>query len=139
MRGFCFWGSIGYYKRFIKNYAAICRPLIDLLKKDNFHWSTLAIEPFEQLKIAMTTPIVLVFPNFSHDFVIETNASSFGIGVVLMQQSHPIAFISKALSPQNQRLLYMKKRCYHHLCSEKMEPLFELRVDILLSRQITKV
>ncbi|GJR81105.1 transposon ty3-G gag-pol polyprotein [Tanacetum coccineum] len=52
----------------------------------------------------MITPSVLALPDFNSTFVIETDASSQGIGAVLMQKGHPIAFLSKALSPRNMAL-----------------------------------
>lgn len=47
---------------------------------------------------------MLVLPDFTKQFVIETNASDKGIGVVLMQEGHPMAFLSKALEPRAQGL-----------------------------------
>ena len=68
---------------------------------------------------------VLALPNFSLQFVIETDASGVGIGAVLMQQGHPLAFISKALSPAHQSLsaydkemmaiLFAVKKWHHFL------------------------
>lgn len=99
LRGFL--GLTGYYRRFIKDYGKICQPLTRLLKKDNFTWGSATTDAFNKLKEVMTTPPVLALPNFSLPFIIETDASRVGIGVVLMQQGHPIAFLSKALSPRN--------------------------------------
>ncbi|GJS05538.1 retrotransposon-related protein [Tanacetum coccineum] len=99
-----FLGLTGYYRRFIKNYALISQSLTKLLKKNGFHWSEAAEIAFTQLKKAMMSFSVLELPNFEKEFVVETNASGTGIGVVLHQDSHPIAYLSKALAPRHQAL-----------------------------------
>ncbi|GJX65905.1 retrotransposon-related protein, partial [Tanacetum coccineum] len=96
-----FLGLTGYYRRFIKDYGGLAKPLTQLLKKDCFQWSTEAEKAFQELKQAVIKPQVLALPDFNSTFIIETDASSRGIGAVLMKHGHPIAFISKALSPRN--------------------------------------
>ena len=71
-----------------------------MLKKDGFVWSETADEAFQTLKDAMTTAPVLALPSFELPFKIEMDASSYGIGAILKQNRHPIAFISKKLGPK---------------------------------------
>jgi len=96
LRGFL--GLSGYYRRFVKSYAQIAAPMTNLLKKDAFQWNDEATRSFLELKEALTKAPVLQFPDFEQEFVIETDACSTGIGVVLLQNNHPIAYFSSKLS-----------------------------------------
>lgn len=95
-----FLGLTGFYRRFIKDYANIAAPLTMLLRKDQFHWGDEAHAAFEELKSAMTKVPVLALPDFNIPFAIETDASGSGMGDVLLQNNHPIAYFSKQLCPK---------------------------------------
>jgi hypothetical protein len=75
----------GYYRRFIRGYGEIVSPLTRLLKNRAFKWDSEVEQAFEQLKQAVSTPSVLALPNFNQSFIVECDASSIGLGVVLMQ------------------------------------------------------
>ena len=93
-------GLTGYYRRYIRDYGLICRPLFQALKKDNFQWNTEQSQAFQTLKKVMTEAPVLALPDFSLPFTLEADACDYGIGVVLMQRGKPIAFLSQALGPK---------------------------------------
>jgi hypothetical protein len=102
LRGFL--GLAGYYRRFVKDFGKLAKPLTDLLRKDSFLWSETATQAFSALKTALVSAPVLCLPNFSKKFTVETDASGKGIGAVLMQDQHPIAYISKSLGPKQQAM-----------------------------------
>lgn len=104
LRGFL--GLLGYYRRFIKDYAKISDALTKLLKGGtDFSWNKEAEVAFITLKQAITSASILALPNYQLPFITETDASGSGIGVVLMQQGHHLAYISKVLAPRHQSLL----------------------------------
>jgi hypothetical protein len=95
-----FLGLAGYYRRFIENFSKIAKPMTDLLKKDKkFEWSEKAQESFQVLKTKLTITPVLVLPDTSKDFVIFCDASLQGLGCVLMQEGHVLAYASRQLKP----------------------------------------
>ena len=77
-----FLGLAGYYRRFVKNFAAIAGPLHALTRKDAvFHWSADCQDAFDRLKTLLTTSPI----DFSQSFRLYTNASTAGLGAILAQ------------------------------------------------------
>lgn len=108
LRGFL--GLSGYYRKFIKHYAIISQPLTALLKKGAlFFWIEAAEIAFQTLKTALMTAPVLALPDYKAQFVVETDACDSGIGAVLSQKGHPLAFVSRALGPRNKGLSVYEK------------------------------
>ncbi|KAF3639255.1 hypothetical protein FXO38_22765 [Capsicum annuum] len=103
LRGF--FGLDGYYRKFIQGFGIITRPLTDLLKRDKFKWSNEAATAFETLKERLTQAPFLALHEVTKLFIMETNSSGTSIGVVLMKEAHPIAFISKALTPKHAAII----------------------------------
>jgi hypothetical protein len=105
-----FLGLAGYYRKFVRNFGILCRPLTDLLKKHAvFRWTELEQAAFLALKQALTIAPVLALPYFTKVFEIETDASDHGIGSVLLQVKHPLSFLSKALGPRTSMLSTYEK------------------------------
>lgn len=95
LRGFL--GLAGYYRRFIKAYEVISKPLTDMLRKDSFHWSQESERTFDQLKHALCHSHVLALPDFQREFVVEADASYRGMGAVLVQEGRPVVFLVRPL------------------------------------------
>lgn len=108
VRGFL--GLAGFYRKFIRHFAIISKPLTNLLKKGAlFIWTAEHQLAFDTLKQALSSAPVLAIPDFTKTFAIETDASNHGVGAVLLQQGHPLAFISKPLGPRTQGLSAYEK------------------------------
>jgi hypothetical protein len=90
-------GLTGYYRKFVKGYGIIAKPLTNLLRLKTFEWTSAAQEVFDELKFAMTRTPVLTLPDFHAPFQMEIDACAEGIGAVLMKKGQPIAFLSRAL------------------------------------------
>lgn len=74
-----------------------------------FLWTQIHETAFQTLKQSLVSAPVLALPNFAKPFAIETDASSKGIGAVLLQDHHPLAYVSKALGVKNQGLSTYEK------------------------------
>jgi len=80
-----------------------------LTKGVYFVWIANHDTTFSALKQALMTALVLALPDFSKPFSIQTDASELGVGVVLLQEGHPLAFVSKALGPRTRGLSTYEK------------------------------
>ncbi|KAL0322292.1 UNVERIFIED_CONTAM: Gag-Pol polyprotein [Sesamum calycinum] len=93
-----------YYRHFAKGYSEITRLMTGLLKKTGtWSWTRQCQVSFDNLKRAMVTDLVLALPDMSKPFVVETDASDFVLGGVLMQDGHPVAFEIRNLKDVGRR------------------------------------
>ena len=89
-----FLGHARFYRRFIKDFSAIARPLCNLLAKDvPFAWSQACEAAFEKLKTMLVSPPIMRSPNWNLPFEIMCDASDYAIGVVLGQREDKKAFV----------------------------------------------
>lgn len=128
-----FIGLTSYYRRFVKNFSQIASPLYALTKKNaKFNWTPACQEAFDTLKQKVTSPPVIAFPDFSEPFILQTDASEKAIGAVLMNYDRkPIAFISRAMKPEETRyhitdqellaIVWAVKKFEHYLLGQKFE------------------
>ncbi|GKC11423.1 reverse transcriptase domain-containing protein [Tanacetum coccineum] len=98
-----FLGHVKFYRRFIKNFSKIARPMTHLLEKEtSFIFSKECIEAFEILKNKLTEDSILVAPDWDLPFEIMCNASDFAVGAVLGQcktkHFQPIHYASKTMT-----------------------------------------
>ena len=102
-----FVGLCSYYRRFVRGFADIARPLHKLVELDEFCWSGECDEAFNTLKKALTSPPILAYPVDVGLFILDTDASGQGLGAVLSQVQddgeRAIAYYSRALSRAEQQ------------------------------------
>lgn len=99
-----FLGLVGFYRRFIKDFSTISKPLTALTKKEaDFVWDESTSKSFDNLRNALISEPVLKYPDFSKPFIIATDASATGLGAVLSQiidgEEHPISSCSCTMIP----------------------------------------
>jgi len=99
-----FLGLANYYRRFIKDFARVARPMNMLTWKDEkWRWEEAQQKAFDELKRVFTTKPVLAAPDLDKEFWVEANVSNYATGGVLSMKCsdkkwRPVAFISKSLS-----------------------------------------
>jgi hypothetical protein len=100
-----FLGFCNFYRRFIRDYGRIAKPLSNLVRKDTpFVFDAACIKAFEELKCRLTSTPILAHYDASCESILETDASNGVVGGVLSQKqsdglSHPVAYFSKTMAP----------------------------------------
>ncbi|PIK47157.1 hypothetical protein BSL78_15967 [Apostichopus japonicus] len=113
-----FMGLVGYYRRFISNFAAISAPLTDLTKgskSNKVEWGEAQEIAFKTLKSRLASAPILKLPDLSKCFILCTDASDIGIGAILMQEESgerfPICYASRKLQPREVKYSTIEKEC----------------------------
>ena len=114
-----FLGLTGYYRKFIPDFAEIASPLMDLTKNsapNRVVWSGECEKSFQKLKQSLCSAPVLRGPDFTRPFVLQTDASEWGVGAVLTQMvdngnEHPVAYFSRKLLPREEKFSTIEKEC----------------------------
>ena len=90
-----FLGLAGYYRRFIEGFSKIANPMTSLLEKGKeSKWSRECQDSFNQLKLRLMSPPVLIMSDLQKGLDIYCEACVQGLGCVLMQEGHVIAYAS---------------------------------------------
>ena len=98
-----FLGHVGFYKRFIKDFSKVAKPLSNLLNKDAaFVFNEECVEAFNDLKIRLVSAPVLTTPDWGQEFELMCDASDYAVGAVLGQRKggifHVIYYANKVLN-----------------------------------------
>jgi hypothetical protein len=92
-------GATQYWRKFIAKFSLIAAPLHVLTSvKRGFHWGGSQQKDFDTLKVNISTTHVLTLPDVQHSFEIETDASDYAMGAVLMQHIKPICYHSETFT-----------------------------------------
>ncbi|GFW55657.1 retrovirus-related Pol polyprotein from transposon 412 [Trichonephila clavipes] len=137
-----FLGLCTYYRKFVKGFSNIARPLHKLTEsKQKFQWTKECEDSFLQLKEALTSSPILIYPQPDKPFILDTDASNESVGAVLSQeidgQERVVAYWSKCLSKPERNYCVTRKELlaivkaiehfHHYLYGQK----FLLRVPIM--------
>ncbi|XP_012835563.1 PREDICTED: uncharacterized protein LOC105956264 [Erythranthe guttata] len=98
-----FLGHAGFYRRFIKDFSKVAKPLCNLLEKDiKFDFNDECLKAFDDLKTRLVTAPIIVVPDWNEPFELMCDASDFAVGAVLGQRKnkifHSIYYASKTLN-----------------------------------------
>ena len=103
-----FLGLASYYRKFIRGFSELAKPLTNLTKKGiDWRWETEEETAFLKLKTAMGTAPILQLPDFDKPFVLTTDASNAAVGAILEQDLgqglRPVAYASRKLNHAESR------------------------------------
>ena len=98
-----FLGLANYYRRFVKDYSKLVKPLTELTRKDVcFRWTSECQEAFDQVKTILLGPEIMAYPTVDGPWYLDCDASGVSLGAVLSQlqdgRERVVAYGSRTLS-----------------------------------------
>lgn len=126
-----FVGMVSWYRRFIKGFATRVSPLTRLTRKNaKFVWTEECEAAFNDVKQCLVTTPILTCPDFSREFIIQTDASQVGLGAVLTQEfpegEKVIGYASRSLTSQEMKYSTTELECLAVLYAiERFRPYIE--------------
>jgi hypothetical protein len=111
-----FLGLCGFYRKFVQDFAKISQPLTYLTKKNiKYNWTSDQQQAFDTLKHALVSPPILRYPDFTKQFIVNTDASATSIAAILTQVhndvEHPICYSSRTLNDAERRYSTIEREC----------------------------
>lgn len=122
-----FLGLASYYRRYIQYFSSVAAPLNALTQKGHqFAWTHDCDKAFTTLKEHLVQAPVLTYPQFgphAREFSLQTDASAVGLGAVLEQDGHVIAYASHALTTSERQYSVIQRVSSHSICVETVPTL----------------
>ena len=105
-------GLANYLAKFLPKLSTVCEPLRRLTdKKAEFDWLPHHDQALNRIKDLVTAAPVLQFYDTTKEAVIECDSSEVGLGAVLTQEGHPVAYASRALTQTERQYAQIEKEC----------------------------
>ena len=113
-------GLLSFYRRYIPGFASVAAPLTDLTKESgrscrSIHWTPDCASALQEIQDILSRKPVLLLPRLDLPFVLQTDASSTGLGTVLLQEFedslHPVCFASRKLLDREKRYSTIEREC----------------------------
>ena len=105
-------GMINYLGKFLPQLSDVSEPLRNLTKEQNqFIWSNFRQDAFNKLTQLISEPPLLRYYDLEEKGTIETDASDYGLGAVLLQAGRPVAFASRTMTETERRYSQIEKEC----------------------------
>lgn len=134
-----FLGLASYFRKFVKGFGEIARPLTTLLKKDSsWHWTTCENNSFTELKDRLIDRPILALYDPKLETELHTDASSLGLGGILMQwqrnprELKPVAYFSRQTTPEERHMHSYELETLAVVCSLKKFRVYLLGLNFVV-------